>query len=46
VTEEIYERPQDYLHTGFEMERIYGDYRFGPLRATSQQLIAIGQRPA
>ncbi len=34
-----------YLHTGFEIESLYGDYRGHPLGPASRQLIAIGRKP-
>lgn len=33
-----------FLHTGFEVEARYGDYRGRPPRATSEQLIVVGRR--
>jgi SAM-dependent methyltransferase len=34
-----------FIHTGFEMEHVYGGYDFKPLRATSQQMVVIGRKP-
>jgi len=33
-----------FLHTGFEIEAIFGDWRRAPLRRTSSQMIAIGRK--
>jgi len=30
--------------TGFEVEKTWGDYRFGPMRATSRQMIMAGRK--
>ena len=35
-----------YLHAGFEIEDVFGDYNRRPLRASSQLMIMIGRRPA
>jgi hypothetical protein len=35
-----------YLHTGFEIEDVLGDYNRRPLRASSQLMIMIGMKPA
>jgi SAM-dependent methyltransferase len=35
-----------FLHTGFGIEDVYGDYNRRPLRATSQLMIMIGRKPA
>jgi len=35
-----------YLHTGFEIEDVFGDYNRRPLRASSQLMIMIGRKPA
>jgi SAM-dependent methyltransferase len=35
-----------FLHTGFEIEDIFGDYNRRPLRASSQLMIMIGKKPA
>jgi SAM-dependent methyltransferase len=34
-----------FIHTGFEMEHIFGDYERRPLRANSQQVIMIARKP-
>jgi SAM-dependent methyltransferase len=34
-----------YLHAGFQVEAVYGDYRGRPLRAGSPQMIFCGVRP-
>src|SRR5258708_18950823 len=34
-----------FLHAGFEIESVYGDYARRPLRSTSQQMIVIGHKP-
>ena len=34
-----------FLHTGFEIERVFGDYRGRPLKPGSAQLITCGRRP-
>lgn len=34
-----------FLHTGFEIEAVYGDYRERPLGPTSRQMIVIGKKP-
>lgn len=34
-----------YRLTGFEVEERWGDYRFGPLRAASRQILVAGQKP-
>ncbi len=35
-----------FLHTGFEIEDVFGDYNRRPLRASSQLMIMIGRKPA
>lgn len=35
-----------YLHAGFEIEDVFGDYNRRPLRASSQLMIMIGRKPA
>jgi SAM-dependent methyltransferase len=35
-----------YLHTGFKIEDVFGDYNRRPLRASSQLMIMIGRKPA
>jgi SAM-dependent methyltransferase len=35
-----------YLHTGFEIEDVFGDYNRRPLRPSSQLMIMIGRKPA
>jgi SAM-dependent methyltransferase len=35
-----------YLHTGFEIEDVFGDYNRRPLRASSRLMIMIGRKPA
>jgi SAM-dependent methyltransferase len=35
-----------YLHSGFEIENVFGDYNGRPLRASSQLMIMIGRKPA
>ncbi|MEO7275004.1 MAG: class I SAM-dependent methyltransferase, partial [Vicinamibacterales bacterium] len=35
-----------FLCTGFVVDAVFGDYRPGPLRETSRQMIAVGRRPA
>ena len=35
-----------YLCTGFVVDGMFGDYRPGPMRETSRQMIAVGRRPA
>jgi SAM-dependent methyltransferase len=34
-----------YLHTGFQVETVYGDYHGGPLKRTSPQMIFCGVKP-
>src|SRR5215469_531719 len=34
-----------FLHAGFELENVFGDYNRRPLRATSHQMIMIGRKP-
>ena len=34
-----------FLHTGFEIENVFGDYNRRPLRASSQLMIMIGKKP-
>ncbi len=34
-----------YLHTGFEIEDVFGDYNLRPLRASSQLMLMIGRKP-
>ena len=34
-----------FRHTGFVVEAVYGDPRFGPLCGTSLQMIVIGRKP-
>jgi hypothetical protein len=34
-----------FLHTGFELEAVYGDYRFRPLKSTSPLIIMVGKKP-
>ncbi len=34
-----------FLHTGFEIEDVFGDYDRRPLRASSRQMIMIGRKP-
>jgi ubiquinone/menaquinone biosynthesis C-methylase UbiE len=34
-----------FMHAGFEIESVYGDYTRRPLRSTSQQMIVIGLKP-
>ncbi len=34
-----------FMHAGFEIESVYGDYARRPLRSTSQQMIVIGRKP-
>jgi SAM-dependent methyltransferase len=34
-----------FLHTGFEIEDVFGDYNRRPLSAKSEQMIVIGRRP-
>ena len=34
-----------FLHTGFEIEDVFGDYNRRPLRASSQLMIMIGRKP-
>ena len=34
-----------FLHTGFELEAVYGDYRFRPLKNTSPLIIMVGKKP-
>jgi SAM-dependent methyltransferase len=34
-----------FLHAGFEIESVFGDYDRRPLRATSGQMIMIGRKP-
>lgn len=34
-----------YRHTGFDIETVYGDYRGGPLKAASGQMIVCGRKP-
>lgn len=34
-----------FLHTGFEIEDVFGDYNRRPLRASSQQMIMTGRKP-
>jgi SAM-dependent methyltransferase len=31
-----------YRHTGFKVETVYGDYRGGPLKASSSQMVFVG----
>lgn len=33
-----------YIHTGFQVESVYGDYRGNPLHARSPQLIMVGRK--
>jgi len=35
-----------FLHTGFEIEAVYGDYRRGALQPVSRQMIVVGRRRA
>jgi SAM-dependent methyltransferase len=35
-----------FLHTGFEVETIYGDYRGRPLGPASRHLLMVGRKPA
>jgi SAM-dependent methyltransferase len=35
-----------FLHTGFEIERVYGDYRFRPLKSTSPLIVMVGRKAA
>ena len=35
-----------FLHTGFQIEDVYGDYQGRPLHAKSPQLIVVGIKPA
>lgn len=35
-----------FLHTGFEIEATYGDYRGGRLKHTSREMVMVGRRPA
>jgi len=35
-----------FLHTGFAIEDVFGDYNRRPLRASSQMMIMIGRKPA
>jgi hypothetical protein len=32
--------------TGFEVAAVFGDYRFGPLRPTSRDIVMVGQKRA
>lgn len=34
-----------FIHSGFEMEHVFGDYERRPLRANSQQVIMIARKP-
>lgn len=34
-----------YRHTGFQVETVYGDYRGGPLKASSSQMVFVGVKP-
>lgn len=34
-----------FLFTGFEIERVYGDYQFHPLGPASPQIIVVGRKP-
>ena len=34
-----------FLHSGFEVETVYGDYRFRPLRVQSPLIIMVGRKP-
>ena len=34
-----------FLHTGFEVEAVYGDFQCRPLRTTSPQIIVVGRKP-
>jgi SAM-dependent methyltransferase len=35
-----------FLHSGFDVETVYGDYRFRPLRVLSPLIIRVGRKPA
>jgi trans-aconitate methyltransferase len=35
-----------FLHTGFELAAVYGDYRFRPIKNTSPLIIMVGKRPS
>jgi SAM-dependent methyltransferase len=34
-----------FLHSGFRIDTVYGDYRFRPLKSTSPVIIMIGRKP-
>lgn len=34
-----------FMHTGFEVEAVYGDYHFRPLEPASQLIIMVGRKP-
>jgi SAM-dependent methyltransferase len=34
-----------FLHAGFEIESVFGDYNRRPLRASSRQMIMVGRKP-
>jgi hypothetical protein len=34
-----------FIHTGFEIEDVFGDYNRKPLSAKSEQMIMIGRKP-
>jgi SAM-dependent methyltransferase len=34
-----------FLHAGFEIESVYGDYDRRPLKASSRQMIVVGRKP-
>lgn len=35
-----------FLHTGFEIEAVYGDYHFQPIEPASPLIIMVGRKPA
>ena len=35
-----------FLHTGFEVETVFGDYRGRPLAEASRNIIVVGRRPS
>jgi ubiquinone/menaquinone biosynthesis C-methylase UbiE len=35
-----------FMHAGFEIESVYGDYARRPLRSASEQMIVIGRKPS
>ncbi len=35
-----------FLHTGFEVEAVYGDFQRRAPRTTSPQIIVVGRKPA